>query len=685
MSNYDPSASYSTPAVSFTYDAMGRQKVAQTFVSASGEIVSSTTNIYSGLDLVAEIQNGVRIDKQVDAFGRPKGIAIGTDYAVDYGFDEYGRFNSVQSAQSVATNLFTYSYLPGSHLLKGYTATQPVSSFEFQVSKNYEPNRDLITTISNTFGTATISAFGYENDAFGRRTARTDTTPTLTVNNAFGYNLKSEVTSATMGENAYNYDYDPIGNRVQSAVAVGSGQSETNTYSANALNQYSSLQPINLSYDFDGNMLTNGIWSYSWDAENRLTSVYSNNTLLVSNVYDHQSRRIAKNLFEITQSGTNAIRQFSFVYDGWNLISETLSTSNFSLSTFYTWGLDLSGTLQGAGGVGGLLAVTRGSTVYFPCFDANGNVTEYIDATGTIRAHYAFDAFGNTIAQSGDLAPIFSHRFSTKYFDPETALYYYGYRFYLPELGRWVNRDPIEERGGINQYSAMFNNAISLFDPFGLKITGKDKIVALKKDYQKNEKVEFKSDKKVCRWEVTGKIKIRKSGNFSVYVVPTAPSEEENDSEVTAVYKDGTKEAMSTTVIRPNYLTRFHLTDKSQPTYQPKFVMLLTIYDQFEKPFPEGVPVSEKVDLNAVNFINTGPLLGDTKTNSKGQLRDTFGAQLDDNKKDGSLGIYQIARVGDWEAVVVSQFVYKVSPSSIDDPFPFPVIYFIGQMKVNFN
>jgi hypothetical protein len=149
-----------------------------------------------------------------------------------YVFNEYGQFSSVQSIQSVATNLFTYSYLPNSHLISSYTATQPVSSFEFQVSKSYEPNRDLITTVSNKFGTATISAFNYENDGLGRRTARVDTTPTLTVNNAFGYNLKSEVTSATMGENAYNYDYDPIGNRIYAAF-----NAQTNTYSANGLNQ----------------------------------------------------------------------------------------------------------------------------------------------------------------------------------------------------------------------------------------------------------------------------------------------------------------------------------------------------------------------------------------------------------------------------------------------------------------
>jgi len=437
--------------------------MAQTFLSATGEIISCTTNIYTGLDLVAEIQNGVRIDRQVNAFGRPKCLSIGPDYSVEYGFNEYGQFLSLQSVTSTATNLFSYSYLSGSHLLSG------VSMSSFAARKTYEPNRDLITSVSNTFDTATISAFIYENDAFGRRTARTDVTPTLTVNNAFGYNFKSEVTSATMGENQYVYEYDPIGNRIYAAF-----NAETNDYSANALNQYTiitnsvgSVPPClnSPSYDLDGNMLTNGVWSYTWDAENRLTAVYSNNTLLVSNTYDHQSRRIAK---IISRSGAVAQRNM-FVWNGWNLIQERI-TDNGSLTTnSYIWGIDLSGALQDAGGVGGLLAVQRDSAVFFPCFDANGNITEYIDAAGAIRVHYAFDAFGNTITQSGDLALAFFYRFSAKYFDDEAGLYYYGYRYYSSGLGRWVNRDPLEENGGINLFSSG-NTWVCKYDPFGLKV-----------------------------------------------------------------------------------------------------------------------------------------------------------------------------------------------------------------------
>jgi RHS repeat-associated protein len=281
-----------------------------------------------------------------------------------------------------------------------------------------------------------------------------------------------------MGENVYGYEYDPIGNRIQSAVAVGSGQSLTNIYTANSLNQYSSLQPkdlqpINLSYDLDGNMITNGDWSYTWDAENRMISACSNGLLLITNRYDDQSRRILKSVFEITQSGTNEIRQSSFVYDGWNPIREIRVQESGVSTIYYCWGPDLSGSLQGAGGVGGLQAVIVDGEIpatYYTCYDANGNITAYVDELGNAYAEYAYDAFGNTISQSGDLASTFSHRFSTKYADDETGLYYYGYRYYTPELGRWVNRDPIAERGGLNVYEFVGNDGVGLVDSLGLSM-----------------------------------------------------------------------------------------------------------------------------------------------------------------------------------------------------------------------
>ena len=128
----------------------------------------------------------------------------------------------------------------------------------------------------------------------------------------------------------------------------------------------------------------------------------------------------------------------------------------------------MSGELQGAGGVGGLLYLTLDDEIYIPVYDGGGNVTKYIDASGNIVASYTYGAFGQLLSKSGPLADVFRFRFSTKYYDAETGLYYYGYRFYSTVLMRWLNRDPIEEKGGLNLYSLCLNNVLSSIDPLGL-------------------------------------------------------------------------------------------------------------------------------------------------------------------------------------------------------------------------
>ena len=92
----------------------------------------------------------------------------------------------------------------------------------------------------------------------------------------------------------------------------------------------------------------------------------------------------------------------------------------------------------------------------------------HIDLNGAIVAEYTYDAFGRTISQTGSMADMFRHRFSTKYYDSETGFYYYGYRHYFPELRRWLNRDPLEDEGGRNLYMFCLNDPITLFDLLGL-------------------------------------------------------------------------------------------------------------------------------------------------------------------------------------------------------------------------
>ena len=136
------------------------------------------------------------------------------------------------------------------------------------------------------------------------------------------------------------------------------------------------------------------------------------------------------------------------------------------------WGLDWSGTLQGAGGVGGLLYhndLAAGVTM-LPAYDGSGNVAAMLkrsDGSGTIVAAYEYDAYGNTLRATGPQAQANPFRYSTKYTDAETGLVYHETRYYSPSLGRFINRDSIGEQGGLNLYAYVSNRVPNAWDYLG--------------------------------------------------------------------------------------------------------------------------------------------------------------------------------------------------------------------------
>ena len=203
-----------------------------------------------------------------------------------------------------------------------------------------------------------------------------------------------------------------------------------------------------------------GEFDYVYDSASRLTEVWSNGIRVVENKYDALGRRVIKRTPEAMHI---------FVYDGWLLVVERIERSGGQLDQIdYWWGKDVSGTLYGAGGIGGLLYLRKnGEDVYVPLYDGNGNVVQYVDKYGTLVAEYAYDAFGNIIRKSGVKADELKMRFSTKYSDDEAGLYYFGRRFYSPRIARWLRRDPIEERGGLNLYAFCGNNSVMNFDKDG--------------------------------------------------------------------------------------------------------------------------------------------------------------------------------------------------------------------------
>jgi RHS repeat-associated protein len=144
-----------------------------------------------------------------------------------------------------------------------------------------------------------------------------------------------------------------------------------------------------------------------------------------------------------------------------------------------------AGSFEGAGGIGGLLARTahastspyQPSTSAFYHADGNGNVTYLLNQDRSHGASYRYDPYGRQTTSTGPLASANLMRFSSKPWHDHSASYYYGYRFYLPELQRWLNRDPIGEEGGINLYGFVNNAPTHTIDLFGLASGGSATLV----------------------------------------------------------------------------------------------------------------------------------------------------------------------------------------------------------------
>jgi RHS repeat-associated protein len=445
-----------TPDVAFTYDRLGRQTAVTDGTGTRGFAYDSFLQLQEETNWLANIE------RTYDGYGRPQTVDLG-EFEVGYDYDANGRFASVTST---VAGIYThqtqhrYAYLADSSLLALVSNGSLVATF------SYEPHRDLKTNIEHHWGTNPVSSFAYAYDTAGRRTVRVDSELTT---NVFGYNLRSELVAALLGTNAYGYAYDPIGNRI---AATNNGAATA--YAANELNQYTNVAPAPgaLAYDLDGNLVSDGARAYSWDAENRLIGVApvatNAGSVRLNCAYDYMSRRVWKEVEAWDGSAWTNVLTALYAYDGWNLVCE--DRSDDPRNNYYVWGLDLSGTSQGAGGVGGLLARVREENIPHPLYyagDANGNVTDLVDANGAVVAHYEYDPYGNNVAQSGDQADANPYRFSSKYWDGETGFYYYGHRFYSSNLGRWLNRDPIEERGGINLYGFIGNQPTTKIDALG--------------------------------------------------------------------------------------------------------------------------------------------------------------------------------------------------------------------------
>jgi RHS repeat-associated protein len=413
--------------------------------------------------------------------------------AFTYALDALGRRTSKLQTGSL------FSRYPATGLVDAYTYD---SKSEVTADQAYQSNNPASLT-TKVLG----RGFTFAYDPIGNRTtSAVDATQTT----SYTENALNQITSRTVPGYYAASGFAPTGATVTlNGTAIPSGQFAGQYYLENVTatnssaplwltaqsssslggsvtaNAFVPQTPEASTYDADGNILTDGRWNYFWDAENRLKAIetfgnQAGNSKSIWNSgvplihidfkYDYKGRRISKLISTWSGSAFVASSETRYAYENWNLLADySVSGGSLSLAHSYLWGIDLSGKIHGAGGVGGLLAMISSSgAIELPVYDGNGNVQALTDrATAQMTAAYEYSPYGQPLRIIGTDALVNPFRFSTKYTDNETDLVYYGRRYYNPAIGRFLGRDPKQEKGGLHLYAFVQNDVVNGWDVLG--------------------------------------------------------------------------------------------------------------------------------------------------------------------------------------------------------------------------
>jgi RHS repeat-associated protein len=366
--------------INYSYDAGNR------LTQAVDSITGTITRTYDGLDRLTQEQT-------------PQGT-------VSYAFDAASRRTSMTVAGQSAVN---YSYDNANRLLQINQGTSAVS-FSYDAA-----NRRTSLTLPNGI----VVSYGYDQAS-----------ELMGLNYSLGGN--------TLGNLSYSYDLAGRRTSVGGSFASTGIPLPVSTTAYNAANELTQWGTATLTYDANGNMLSNGGDGYTWDARNHLVSTLSG----ASFQYDPFGRRVAK-----TVSGATT----NYLYDGVNPVQE-LSGATPTANVLGGLPVDEHFLRTDASGPANFLTDPLGSTVALS------------DSTGAVQTSYTYEPFGNTTIAGSSMNP---YQYTGREND-STGLYFYRARYYNPMFGRFISQDPAGFAGGINLYGYAANDPVGYTDPLGM-------------------------------------------------------------------------------------------------------------------------------------------------------------------------------------------------------------------------
>lgn len=425
----------------FSYDAVGNMLTAN---NADAQVSFTYDNAGK---LLSETLNGLTTSYAYDIHNRkvtktyPSGRTI---------VEEYDLRQRLAGIKENANYLTTLSYNANDYLIHRAYGNGTATTYAY----------DVLNRLVQLTDNPNIANVQMTYDAVGKMLFKKDLLRP-TKSEVYGYDALNRLTSFKQGEittgmeipnplKQVQYNMDALGNR----TTVTTNGMVTH-YTANNMNAYTAIaggENMNLQYDDNGNLTSDGTHTYQYNYNNRLINVDNGTTATYK--YDALNRRIQKTVVS-TGSTTN------FYYSGDQAIEER-NANNAVLAT-YIFGISVDDVLQ----------MKRGSNTYYYHKNHLGSVVALTDGSGNLVERYEydpygkpffFDAYDNALEQSAIGNSIL---FTGRDYDYETGLYYYRARYMHPGLGRFMQHDPMMYINGLNIYGYVGNMPTIITDSSG--------------------------------------------------------------------------------------------------------------------------------------------------------------------------------------------------------------------------
>jgi RHS repeat-associated protein len=439
----------------FTYDLSGRL--------LSGKRGSwPITFTYDSANRVTQtLQNGHTIGYVYNLPGRTRSATYPGGRSLTEHTDARTRLDYIDDAGSPPP-IVQYTYDPGNRVVSRAYRNGTSAAF------TYDAN-NWTTGLQHTFGATLIASFSYTYDNEGNKQfeqklhdpAHSEAYQYDTTYRLIDYSVGTLVSSSVpVPSTQTSYSLDPVGNWNSKTT---NGVTQTRAY--NSTNELIEINSTSLTYDANGNVVNDGSNTYAYDEENRLTQVTRNSDSAVVGKYQYDalSRRVQK---IADPAGTSVTTHF--FYDDARVIEEQDGAGSTQATYVYGNYIDE------------VLTMNRAGQTYYYHQNALWSVEAITDSTAKPVERYSYDAYGLAAVTDGSFNPISQNSWGTPHsaignpwmfagrqLDEETGLYYYRARYYDPNKGRFMQRDPLEYVDGMNVFEYVSSRPTYSADPTG--------------------------------------------------------------------------------------------------------------------------------------------------------------------------------------------------------------------------